>query len=123
MKTFQGRVVTPGCVKAEALVTREGFNTLASFQSPLQFGDKTAKCGDQNNADLYGKPMAGKALCLPQGGWFFIAHVPWNDSRLVCCLRTILTPWQQQEQFLRMYGLTVFPCLLWIVWEMNFWLM
>ena len=66
MKTFQGRVVTPGCVKAEAVVTREGFNTLASFQSPLQFGDKTAKCGDQNNADLYGKPMAGKALCLPQ---------------------------------------------------------
>ena len=30
------------------------------------FGDKTAKCGDQNNPDLYGKPMAGKALCLPQ---------------------------------------------------------
>ena len=66
MKTFKGRVVTPGCAKAEALVTREGFNTLASFQSPLQFGDKTAKCGDQNNADLYGKPMAGKAPCLPQ---------------------------------------------------------
>ena len=22
--------------------------------------------GDQNNADLYGKQMAGKALCLPQ---------------------------------------------------------
>ena len=66
MKTFKGRVVTPGWAKAEALVTREGFNTLASFQSPLQFGDKTAKCGDQNNADLYGKPMAGKALCLPQ---------------------------------------------------------
>ena len=39
MKTFQGRVVTPGCVKAEVLVTREGFNTLASFQYPLQFGD------------------------------------------------------------------------------------
>ena len=66
MKTFKGRVVTPGCAKAEAVVTREGFNTLASFQSPLQFGDKAAKCGDQNNADLYGKPMAGKALCLPQ---------------------------------------------------------
>jgi predicted aconitase with swiveling domain len=66
MKTFQGRVVTPGCVKAEALVTREGFNTLASFQSPLQFGDKTAKCGDQNNADIFEKPMGGSALCLPQ---------------------------------------------------------
>ena len=66
MKTFQGRVVTPGTAKAEAVVTRNGFNTLASLQKPLQFGDKTAKCGDQNNPDLFGKPMAGKALCLPQ---------------------------------------------------------
>ena len=66
MKTFQGRVVTPGTAKAEAVVTHGGLNTLASFQKPLQFGDKAAKCGDQNNPDLYGKPMAGKALCLPQ---------------------------------------------------------
>jgi len=66
MKTFQGRVVTPGCAQAEALVSHGGLNTLASFQKSLQFGDKTAKCGDQNNPDLYGKPMAGKELCLPQ---------------------------------------------------------
>ena len=66
MKEFKGRVVTPGTVSAEAVVTHGGFNTLASLQKPLQFGDKTAKCGDQNNADLYGKPLAGKALCLPQ---------------------------------------------------------
>ena len=32
----------------------------------IQFGDKNATCGDQNNPDLYGKQMAGKALCLPQ---------------------------------------------------------
>ena len=30
------------------------------------FNDKEAKCGDQNNKDIYNKPMAGKALCLPQ---------------------------------------------------------
>ena len=66
MKTFQGRVVTPGCAQAEALVTHGGLNTLASFQKSLQFGDKTAKCGDQNNPDIYRKPMIGKALCLPQ---------------------------------------------------------
>lgn len=66
MKKFQGRVVTPGKASAEALVSKGGLNTLASFQKPLQFGDKTAKCGDQNNPDLYGKPMAGKALCIPQ---------------------------------------------------------
>ena len=66
MKQFKGRVVAPGCVSAEAVVTTEGFNTLASFQSALQFGDKEVKCGDQNNADLYGKSLLGKALCLPQ---------------------------------------------------------
>ena len=66
MKTFKGRVVVPGSCEAEALVTKNGFNTLASFQKSLQFGDKTAKCGDQNNPDLFGKPMMGTALCLPQ---------------------------------------------------------
>ena len=65
MKTFNGRVVAPGTVTAEALVSHGGLNTLASIQKALQFGDKTATCGDQNNPDLYGKQMAGKALCLP----------------------------------------------------------
>ena len=66
MKTFKGRVVAPGSVSAEAVVSHGGLNTLASFQKALQFGDKKATCGDQNNPDLYGKQMAGKALCLPQ---------------------------------------------------------
>ena len=66
MKEFKGRVVTAGTVTAEALVSHGGLNTLASFQKALQFGDKEATCGDQNNPDLYGKAMAGKALCLPQ---------------------------------------------------------
>ena len=66
MKVFQGRVVSPGVISAEAVVSHGGLNTLASFQKALQFGDKKATCGDQNNSDLYGKPMAGKALCLPQ---------------------------------------------------------
>ena len=66
MKVFKGRIVAPGEVTAEALVSHGGLNTLASFQKALQFGDKKATCGDQNNPDLYGKEMAGKALCLPQ---------------------------------------------------------
>ena len=66
MKEFKGRVVTPGEVTAEAVVTHEGFNTLASLQMALQFGDKDVKCGDQSNKELYGKPLIGKALCLPQ---------------------------------------------------------
>ncbi len=66
MKEFKGRIVAPGCVSASALVSHGGLNTLASFQKALQFGDKKATCGDQNNPDLYGKQMAGKALCLPR---------------------------------------------------------
>ena len=66
MREFKGRVVAAGTVAAEAVVSHGGLNTLASFQKALQFGDKKATCGDQNNPDLYGKQMAGKALCLPQ---------------------------------------------------------
>ena len=66
MKQFQGRIVANGTVTAPALVSHGGLNTLASFQKALQFGDKKATCGDQNNPDLYGRQMAGKALCLPQ---------------------------------------------------------
>ena len=65
-KTFKGRVVVPGTVTAKALVSHGGFNTLASYQSALMFGDKDVKCGDQNNPDIYKKPMIGVALCLPQ---------------------------------------------------------
>lgn len=65
-KVFQGRPVVGGACTAEALVSHGGFNTLASFQMAMMFGDKKVKCGDQNNPDLYKKPMKGKALCLPQ---------------------------------------------------------
>ncbi|MBP3936142.1 MAG: DUF126 domain-containing protein [Clostridia bacterium] len=65
-KVFKGRPVVPGKATAKALVSHGGFNTLASYQKSLLFGDKTAKCSDQNNPDLYGQPMVGTALCLPQ---------------------------------------------------------
>ena len=66
MKEFKGRVVVPGTASAQALVSKEGFNTLASFQKSLMFNDKNGTCSDQNNKDLYEKKMADKALCLPQ---------------------------------------------------------
>ena len=65
-RIFKGRAVVKGNVSAEALVSHGGFNTLASYQHSLMFGDKTGKCSDQNNPDLYEKPMAGKALIMPQ---------------------------------------------------------
>ncbi len=66
MKQFKGRVVVPGTCTAEALVSHSGFNTLASYQMAMMFGDKKVKCGDQNNPDIYKQSMLGKALCLPQ---------------------------------------------------------
>lgn len=65
-RTFRGRAVVPGNTTADALVSRQGFNTLASFQKALMFKDQKAKCSDQNNPDIYEKPMHGAALCLPQ---------------------------------------------------------
>lgn len=66
MKQFHGRVISQGKTTAPALVSHGGLNTLASFQKALQFGDKKATCGDQNNPDLYNKQMVGTALCLPR---------------------------------------------------------
>ena len=66
VRTFKGRAVVAGKASAEALVSKGGFNTLASYQHSLRFGDKEGKCSDQNNSDLYKRPMAGKALCMPQ---------------------------------------------------------
>ena len=66
MKEFKGRIVASGTVTAKALVSHGGLNTLASFQKALQFGDKKATCGDQNNPDLYGKQswqMCGLTMC------------------------------------------------------------
>ena len=65
-KVFQGHVVTAGTCRAEALVSHGGFNTLASYQTPMLLGDKQVKCSDQNNPDLYQKSMLSKALCLPE---------------------------------------------------------
>lgn len=65
MKEFKGRVIVPGTCTAEALVSHNGFNTLASFQMAIMFNKKGIPCGDQNNPEIYEKPMQNKALCLP----------------------------------------------------------
>ncbi|MCI5791509.1 MAG: DUF126 domain-containing protein [Clostridiales bacterium] len=62
-KIFRGRTVVPGEATLKALVSHEGFNTLASFKDCKE-GKNV--CTDQNNKDLYGKNTVGVALCLPQ---------------------------------------------------------
>jgi predicted aconitase with swiveling domain len=65
-REFKGRVIMPGSLSGEAVVSRKGFNTLASFQKDAMAGKKVMKCSDQNNTDIFGKILTGKILCLPK---------------------------------------------------------
>ena len=66
MKEFKGRVLNGGYYKGEAVVSHQGVNTLASFQSSVIMHAKKVKIADQNNPDIFQKNVTGKALCLPQ---------------------------------------------------------
>ncbi len=66
MKQFKGRVINGGYYKGEAVVSHGGVNTLATFQKSALAGAKQVVVADQNNPDIYGKNITGKALCLPK---------------------------------------------------------
>lgn len=66
MKTFKGRVIASGTYKGEAVVSRQGVNTLATFQKSALTNAKKVIVSDQNNKDIFGLDITGKALCLPQ---------------------------------------------------------
>ena len=63
---FQGRVILGGECILEAVVTKQGFNTLASCQKSAMAKKDRILCSDQNNPDLLNKNITGKALCLPK---------------------------------------------------------
>ncbi len=65
-KEFKGRNVVAGTVQAQAVVSRNGMNTLATFQKSILAKKKSVLGSDQNNEDLYKKEITGKALCLPK---------------------------------------------------------
>lgn len=65
MKQFKGRVIAGGSWQGEAVVSHGGFNTLATFQKSAMAGKSEVIAADQNNADIFGKNITGKALCLP----------------------------------------------------------
>ncbi len=65
-REFKGRPVIAGECKVEAVVSHGGFNTLASFQKSALGRKSETIVSDQNNADLFGKNITGKGLCLPQ---------------------------------------------------------
>ncbi|GAB1481989.1 DUF126 domain-containing protein [Treponema sp.] len=63
-KTFEGRRVVAGSVRGEAVVSRQGFNILASLQRDLMAKKDVVTCSDQNNPELFGKAISGRNLYL-----------------------------------------------------------
>lgn len=65
-KVFKGRVICGGTYEGECIVSRQGLNTLATFQKSALKNAKQVIGSDQNNPDVYGKNLTGIALILPQ---------------------------------------------------------
>ena len=79
-KTFQGRPVVPGDLNGKATVSKQPFNTTASYMENVWAGNtKNAPCTDQDNKDLFRKDLEGVILCTSQcigssmGGGCFMA--------------------------------------------------
>lgn len=65
-KVFKGRIITGTKLEGEAIVSKGGVNTLATFQKSGLKKAKRVIASDQNNPDIYGKDITDKILCLPQ---------------------------------------------------------
>ena len=66
-KTFKGRVLVPGNLEGKALVSKQPFNTTASYFTNMFAGNtKDAPCTDANNKELYQKDLSGAIICTPQ---------------------------------------------------------
>ena len=66
-QTFKGRVLIPGELEGEALVSKQPFNTTASYFENMFGGNtETAPCTDANNPELYKTDLKGAIMCTPQ---------------------------------------------------------
>ncbi len=66
-KTFKGRPLLPGKLEGKALVSKQPFNTTASYLENMFAGRKdSAPCTDTNNKELYKKELSGAIMCTPQ---------------------------------------------------------
>jgi len=66
-KTFTGRPLIPGKLEGEALVSKQPFNTTASYFTNMFAGNtKDAPCTDANNKELFKKDLSGAIICTPQ---------------------------------------------------------
>ncbi len=66
-KTFKGRPLLPGTLEGEALVSKQPFNTTASYLDNMFAGlTGSAPCTDVNNPELFEKELSGAIICTPQ---------------------------------------------------------
>ena len=66
-KTFKGRPVLAGELKGKALVSKQAFNTTASYFENMFAGNTTnAPCTDANNKELFKKDMKDAIICTTQ---------------------------------------------------------
>ena len=66
-KTFKGRALLPGNLEGKALVSKQPFNTTASYFTNMFAGHtKDAPCTDAHNKELYQKDLSGAIICTPQ---------------------------------------------------------
>jgi len=66
-QTFKGRPLLPGSLEGEALVSKQAFNTTASYLENMFAGRKdSAPCTDSANKELYKKDLAGAIMCTSQ---------------------------------------------------------
>ena len=66
-QTFKGRPLIPGELEGEALVSKQPFNTTASYFENMFGGNtETAPCTDANNKELFGKELSGAIMCTTQ---------------------------------------------------------
>ena len=63
--SFTGRPVLSGNVTGVAVVSHGGFNIYASFFESIHEPSGVAICADSGNADLHGRDLADKVICLP----------------------------------------------------------
>jgi predicted aconitase with swiveling domain len=66
-KSFKGRPLLPGKLEGEALVSKQPFNTTASYFDNMYGGvTDTAPCTDSDNKDLYRKDLSNCIMCTSQ---------------------------------------------------------
>ena len=112
MKEFKGRVLAAGNWKGEAVVSRQGVNTLATFQKSALKNAKEVIVSDQNNPDIFGKNITGKALCLPitigstTGGLVIQTICAMKIIPPLFCSASISTAWLQAVLCLQRSGRT-----------------